>query len=474
MIHIPRFMVRFSKFIFLAILPFLGISVSIAQNISGIEQNLRQDIGALAHDSMFGREAGSPYELMAATYIAESFKKSGLVPYHSNDGSYLKKFNFQNYQFQEGKLTINGIKYKSGVDFGAVAGSADGEINDVEIYDSETIDLKDATGKAILFDLKGRKKMSQKAIRQKLDSIESIDGQGVAAIILYNGKNSEFRNLLFYADSTSDYNVPVVYVSLSLANQIKKMEHPSVDIQVKINRVRPVAYNVAGYLHRGAAKTIVIGAHYDHVGTPGVKDPKAGEPRIHNGADDNASGTAAIMEIARWASVQPDLKYNFLFLAFGAEEKGLLGSKNFCNSDDFRKEDIAWMLNLDMVGRFNWNGKNNLFVLGIGSSRTWNKVLKSMGKGDFKLKKTKGAPAFSDHHPFLEKGIPVIYFTTGLHDDYHKPADDAEWINYNGEAHIVDYLQTLILKMQSVAPPEFKKISFFHQVGAVFKIFIFK
>ncbi|MBK7030622.1 MAG: M20/M25/M40 family metallo-hydrolase [Bacteroidales bacterium] len=467
-------MMSYSKLFFLLLLSFSGIRISFAQDISDIEKHLRQDIGALAHDSMFGREAGTPYELVAATYIAESFQKSGLVPYHSIDGTYLKKFNFQNYQFQEGKLAINGIQYKSGVDFGAVAGSADGEINEVEIYDSESTDLKDATGKAILFDLKGRKKMSQKAIRQKLDSVESIAGQGVAAIILYNGKNSEFRNLLFFADSTSDYKVPVVYVSMNLANQIKKLDHPKATLLVKINRTRPAAYNVAGYLNKGMAKTIIVGAHYDHVGTPGVKDPKVGEPRIHNGADDNASGTAAIMELARWASVQPDLKYNVLFIAFGAEEKGLIGSKNFCNSPDFRKEEIAWMLNLDMVGRFNWNGKNNLFVLGLGSSRTWNKVLKSMGKGDFKFKKTKGAPAFSDHHPFLEKGIPVIYFTTGLHDDYHKPIDDAEWINYNGEAHIVDYLQTLILKMQSVPSPEFKKISFFHQVGAVFKIFIFK
>ena len=201
---------------------------------------------------------------------------------------------------------------------------------------------------------------------------------------------------------------------------------------------------------------MVIGAHYDHIGI--TKGRGTGpQPAIHNGADDNASGSAVLLELVRWAMNNESLKYNYIFAAFSAEEKGLFGSKAFCSREWVNNDNIVYMLNLDMVGRLGCQG-DTLRALGVASSPVWESVLASIEFSDFSIKKINGAPAFSDHAPFLKKDIPVIYFTTGTHPDYHTPADDTELINFKGMTEIVSYIRLFIRATEQLPEIPFRKI----------------
>jgi aminopeptidase YwaD len=451
------------------------------QQVKEVERHLRQDIGVFAHDSMFGREAGTPSEYKAAKYIEESFRASKLRPFDLGTGSYLKPFAFNNYRFVSSVFGVNGHQYKSGDKFGAVAGSSDGTIKDgkvVEFIPSQgtlhSNEKKSYAGMVVLLDMNSKTINQKESYQWTLESVKECILDGAAAILLYNAWEKDFSQRLFNADSMPSFSVPVMYLTAEVAKELKKTTDPICSIEVKINRKRPEAHNVIGFLDNGAKRTVVIGGHFDHVGTPGSIDPKIGDPNIHNGADDNASGAAAVMELARWASQQQGMKYNYLFIAFSAEEKGLFGSWNFCNSADFGKYDIAWMLNLDMVGRLGWKGKgkDKLTVLGMASSRKWKELISTTLHTGLQLKKLKGAPGFSDHYPFLKHNIPVIYFTTGSEKEYHKPADDVQLINFEGEAVIIEYLERLIMNTEKTGDPGFRKIGFWQDVRAVIFEFI--
>jgi len=215
-------------------------------------------------------------------------------------------------------------------------------------------------------------------------------------------------------------------------------------------------YNVIGLIDNNASETVVIGAHYDHVGM-GNFGSRYGKNKIHNGADDNASGTVTIIEIARYLSVHTPKRYNYLFIAFSAEEKGLLGSYFFINSPLAKQYKIAYMLNLDMVGRLKKGLRKKLILFGYGSSTEWKELIKNNKPEKIRLKKVKYGPPFSDHSCFYEKQIPVLYFTTGLHSDYHTPFDDIEFINFDGMAHIAEYISKLIPEIEKIEQLNYRK-----------------
>ncbi|HNW54755.1 MAG TPA: M28 family peptidase, partial [Bacteroidales bacterium] len=181
-------------------------------------------------------------------------------------------------------------------------------------------------------------------------------------------------------------------------------------------------------------------------------------------------GTAAMLELARWATKETGLKYNYIFAAFSAEEKGLFGSKAFCSLPWVNNTNIAYMLNMDMVGRLGCEG-DTMSVLGVGSSQVWEPLIDTVQHPDFAIKKITGAPAFSDHSPFLKKDIPVIYFTTGIHPDYHTPKDDTELINFEGMVELVSYLQHFIRSAEHLPQIPFKNISILQQTRAYFQTF---
>jgi len=193
------------------------------------------------------------------------------------------------------------------------------------------------------------------------------------------------------------------------------------------------ATNVIGFLDNGALYTIIIGAHYDHLGMgkQGSSRDKEPQGKIHNGADDNASGVAGLLELARYFS-KNEVKepYNFLFIAFGAEELGLVGSRYFVNNPTLSLDKINFMSNMDMIGRY--NADRGVGIGGYGTSEAWPEIFKGV-EGNVKFFTDRAGSGGSDHGSFYAKNIPVIYFHTGGHDDYHKSTDDPDKIDAESE-----------------------------------------
>ena len=213
--------------------------------------------------------------------------------------------------------------------------------------------------------------------------------------------------------------------------------------EAKVRRV-PVpdsirqAENIIGFLDNGAKYTIVIGAHYDHLGFGnfgGARDENhIGE--IHNGADDNASGVAGLLELARiYSSNKTKEQFNILFIAFSGEELGLLGSKHWTENPTLPLEKIHWMLNMDMIGRY--NPDNGLAIIGYGTSSKFPNIFENI-TSTIKFNKSKDGNGGSDQTSFYKKNIPVLFFHTGGHDDYHKATDDADKIDYESLKTILD------------------------------------
>lgn len=195
--------------------------------------------------------------------------------------------------------------------------------------------------------------------------------------------------------------------------------------------------NVIGFLGNGASYTIVIGAHFDHLGMGLQGSSKAEKPegQIHNGADDNASGVAGLLELARYFSGN-DVKesYNFLFIAFAGEELGLLGSRYFTNNPTLPLDKINFMTNMDMIGRYDPN--RGVGIGGYGTCEEWPAIFKNI-KTDTKFFTDNAGSGGSDHGSFYAKQIPVLFFHTGGHDDYHKPTDDIEKVDISAETGIL-------------------------------------
>jgi Zn-dependent M28 family amino/carboxypeptidase len=218
--------------------------------------------------------------------------------------------------------------------------------------------------------------------------------------------------------------------------------------------------NVIGFIDNKAKTTIVIGAHYDHLGFGGEGSLYRGKDKaIHNGADDNASGVAVLLNIADRLKIKSDKaeikdKNNYLFMAFSGEEMGLLGSNYFSKNPTIDAKSINYMINMDMVGRM--NADSTLAVYGTGTSPMFKQTLKS-NNDKFKLVENESGVGPSDHTSFYLIDIPVLHFFTGQHEDYHKPGDDSEKLNYEGMNLISDYIVTIINDLDDNGELAFRK-----------------
>lgn len=216
----------------------------------------------------------------------------------------------------------------------------------------------------------------------------------------------------------------------------KLRKNPHSDIDAK----KIIGKNVIGFQNNNAKHTIIIGAHYDHLGYGQVGSLSTLEKQIHNGADDNASGVALMINLI------PDLinykYYNYLFIAFSGEELGLYGSTYFTKYPTIDLSNVRYMLNFDMVGRL--NNQRTLLVNGVGTSSKWEKLVEQSNIYNFELKTTPSGFGASDHTPFYNRKIPVLHFFTGQHEDYHKPSDDIDKINFEGIYDISLYVLEII------------------------------
>ena len=222
---------------------------------------------------------------------------------------------------------------------------------------------------------------------------------------------------------------------------------------------RPVEVTGEGRPPPAPKETVVVGAHYDHVGRGrfGSLAGAAADGKIHNGADDNASGTAAMLEVAgAVAAARATLSRNVLFLAFSGEELGLLGSKKYVEAPLVPLADTVAMVNLDMVGRLD----EKLYVGGTGTSPVWPELVERLNKAQARLtlKMWPGGKAPSDHESFYGRDVPVLFFFTGLHGDYHRPSDDWNTLNYDGHAKVARLAAAVVVELASRADrPTFTK-----------------
>lgn len=228
--------------------------------------------------------------------------------------------------------------------------------------------------------------------------------------------------------------------------------------------------NVIAYLDNKAQNTVVIGAHYDHLGMGGESSLYREGEAIHNGADDNASGVAMMLHLAdslRFDSTQRPKNNNYLFIAFSGEEEGLLGSNYFVKNPTIDTKKVTYMINMDMVGRL--NAKNTLAVYGVGTSPILKQTVNA-NAGNLNIAENESGVGPSDHTSFYLADIPVLHFFTGQHEDYHKPSDDTEKVNFTGMEIISNYIFSIIKDLDSQKKLPFRKTKNESEVVPDFKV----
>ena len=233
----------------------------------------------------------------------------------------------------------------------------------------------------------------------------------------------------------------------------KPKKDPHGEVQYTSGDSTITGTNAIGFLDNKAAKTIIIGAHYDHLGMGGEGSLYREGKAIHNGADDNASGVAMLLKLAD-SLKNTNTNNNYLFIAFSGEEMGLLGSNYFVKNPTLDLSKVNYMLNMDMVGRL--RPDTTLSISGTGTAPVWNQVLNTANK-DFKLVLQESGVGPSDHTSFYLQDIPVLHFFTGQHEDYHKPSDDTDKLNYEGMKKITDFIFTVISDLDQTKKLAFRK-----------------
>jgi Zn-dependent M28 family amino/carboxypeptidase len=444
----------------LLLVPFLGLAQSKRKiRIEAEKQrlllisNLKSHIGYLASDALEGRRTGTAGADAAKDYLVNQYTQMGIGP--KGTSGYLQKF-----EINEGlqinpatHFTVNDIQLQIEKDFFPLATSASTSVTGnpaMALHEKGQPWFKDI--KEALEENKSNPHFDVEAwIKNEVTTAAS---KGATAFIVYN-TGSIVDNIQFNKnDKSAAFSIPVIYLT---ASGLQHFTDPSATLQialeVRIVEKKRAATNVAAYIHNGAANTVVIGAHYDHLGYNEDKNALDTGHVIHNGADDNASGTSALLEIARLLQQKSPKHNNYLFLHFSGEELGLLGSKYWIENPTMPGA-INYMINMDMVGRYDTSHK--LTVGGYGTSSKWSQIWKAVSTPlVVKFDSTGSGP--SDHASFYRAGIPVQFFFTGSHPDYHKATDDADKINYEATANIVTLAYQMIGITDSLPKLDFIK-----------------
>ena len=404
---------------------------------------LKEHVYFLADDRLEGRRAGSKGEQLAADYIKNQFSNIGLTP-KGSQGNW-----FQEFPIYDGKdysqasyLFING-----------------NEINKKNYFPHPlspermleampSIALKEA-GVPWFLDFgaeleanKSNPHFDREAAL--LSKVKQAAENGATALIVYHDPEMKYQP----KQRGEELPIPVFFLNKTEADKYLHDETDMLEIKLKtvFTKLERTGRNVVGFMDNGATHTVVIGAHFDHLGygEDGNSMIRQENPGLHNGADDNASGTAALIELARMLKKEKKNPFNYLFIAFSAEELGLFGSKYFTENATIPLASINYMVNMDMVGRLNDSSKT-LTVGGYGTSPSWGNTFTSISDNRYlNIKFDSSGTGPSDHSSFYRKDIPVLFFFTGLHTDYHKPSDDADKINYTGQLRIIQLIRNLI------------------------------
>ena len=432
----------------LVLAPGLALSQKLKKADKQVIGSLRSHIYFLADDKLEGRRAGTPGEALAVQYIIAEFTRAGISP--KGENGFLQPFTID-----EGRaikatsmFSVDGKEMVAGADYFPMGYSPDSKMiesaTSVSVRERGTpwfINLAEG-----IIPNKDNPHFDLEAWTR--NQITNASDKGATAAILYNTVEGAEEPRFNGKDRGAKTTLPVIYVTRNAFAKYFGDPEASYDLKIR-TETEPktrTANNVVGYIDNGAPQTIVFGAHLDHLGygEDGNSMIRTGEKNIHNGADDNASGTAALMELAKMLRRSKLKKHNFLFIAFSGEELGLYGSKYFVEHPTIPLNSISYMVNMDMVGRMN-DSSRVVTIGGYGTSPTWGNLIRTnTPRGGFSVKIDSSGTGPSDHTSFYRKDIPVLFFFTGLHTDYHKPSDDADKINYRGTLIIVKYIYDLV------------------------------
>lgn len=494
------------------------------RNVPSVDR-IQQVIGYLASDALEGRRTGTPGANDAAHYIAGEMNRFGLQPgmpaarpartRGENLARYLQPFPYVS-SVELGKsnsfrlVTVSGgTDFRVAEDWIPLGFSTNGKLENTEVvfagygissaelkYDDYTVSpVKDRVALVFSGNPDGDNPHGQFVtagqIRFKAAAARAAGARALLIIANEDKLKDDGLSRLSY-DNNGEAGLPVVGISRALAAELfasagsslaevekiadarkrdatkPPIAGPSIGLAVDVVRRESPSFNVIGILPGSDPKlkdeVIVIGAHYDHLGRGGEGSLAPREGDIHHGADDNASGVAGVLELARiFSSQRPKPRRTIVFMAFSGEEEGLIGSNYYVNHPIIPLANSVAMINMDMIGRLK---ENKLIVGGMGTATEWKPLIDRQNTeslavtGMTSINAMRGAPRFSlslsedgygpsDHSSFYSKQVPVLFFWTGTHDDYHKPSDTADKINYEGEARVISMVASVVRDIDS-------------------------
>jgi aminopeptidase YwaD len=403
--------------------------------------NLKAHVQFLADDKLEGRRAGSRGEELAMNYIINQYEQIGIAPKGAQ--GYIQEF-----EINEGRqvdavtvVKVDDRPLRLNQEYIPLAFSATKKVTGspaIALNESRQpwfMDLKD-----VLEENKSNPHFDvEEAIKKHADKVTA---KGATALFVYN-TSTLVDNVQFNKnDKSAAAKIPIVY--LTRAGYEKYFTDHSATLPVELNisfseKTRR-AHNVVGFIDNHASTTVILGAHYDHLGYGEDKNALDTGRIIHNGADDNASGTAALIELARMLKKSAPVNNNYLIVNFSGEELGLFGSKYWLEHPT-QLITPNYMINMDMVGRYDTTHK--LTIGGYGTSPVWGQVF-AAEKNNLLIKFDSTGSGPSDHASFYRKDVPVLFLFTGSHSDYHKATDDWDRINYDAEKDIVKMVYRVI------------------------------
>jgi hypothetical protein len=446
------------------------------------EKELVSHVEFLASDSLKGRYAGSPEDLLAAKYIANEFRRAGLKWFTING---LQEFEITK-SVEVGKnstIQFEDFSCISGNDFTPAPFTSNDSLEADVIFcgygfqiDQTDLKWNDYADKKIagkwVMVLRGNPQPDMPSsvfdnYSNDRDKAMVARDNGAGGIIFVSGPLFDpYDELMSARSKESSVSIPAIHITRVIADRVlrnsgKSIESLEKNINDKLRSIsfntgvrikgsaeiiplKAVTYNVAGYIEGSDPwkrdQWIILGAHYDHLGLGGIgsSSRQPDTVAVHYGADDNASGVASLIEIAEKIALDENPpERSFLFLAFGAEEMGLLGSKYFTDNSVIPIDSVSLMMNLDMVGRMK---DGHLQVIGTGTSEEGERIITGLANKD-SITLTTSPEGFgaSDQTSFYGKDIPVLFLTTGVHADYHTPGDKADKLNYPGMVKTAEY-----------------------------------
>lgn len=457
--------------------------IFVAGAVAQQPDRIQTDVKYLASEALEGRRTGTKGATEAARYIAKEFSRLKLKPVSTG---YLQKFPYVA-GVTLGKtnaLTFGSDKLEPDTDWLPLGFSSVGKVDAGLVFVGYGITASElnhndyasanATRK-IAIALQGTPDSANphgrfarfEGVRWKAVAARNAGAKALIVIARETNFKDDRLTKLAYDNTAGDAGLPVVIMSRQAADRLLTLSGSSLSqlepsptsraltgemsINTDLVRNEVPAYNVVGMLEGSdpllKTSVIIIGAHYDHLGRGGEGSLAPSSGDIHHGADDNASGTAGVIELARLFTAQnPKPKRTIVFMAFGGEEEGLLGSKYYVNHPLLPLANTVAMINMDMIGRMK---DRRLVIGGVGTAKEWRDIMAADTEKSFQLTLDEDGFGPSDHSSFYAKQIPVLFFWTGTHNDYHKPSDTFEKINYDDEALILKMVARIVNQLDA-------------------------